>query len=177
MRSAPQNRFFSAGLVLAALLLVIYSVPWTHESFEAALRLCPSAHITVEASLNLLWMTFAACVFIHWGLRGIRRPRAGAWELVSVAFVLVLLFPIISASDDFAQFELIDDNSGTQLSTLKVQNDKHVTVPAEGAALTVRPVQSDSAHSSPSEVITEPTKPASVTKLGGTTGNHSPPVC
>jgi hypothetical protein len=176
VRKAVKDRLTICGLALAAVPLVIYSVPWTHTAVEAALDLRPWVHMTLEASLNLLWVLLTVGAFLHWAAPGSSRRRTQLSGLVSLVFVLSLLFPVISANDDSAQLDLINDAKTSQLISASLESNKQLP----GSVLLALPAAaaSQSVSSLPlaSESIPEPARPASVATPGDTTGNHSPPL-
>lgn len=177
MRKVVKDRLIISGVALAALPLVIISVPWTHKAVEAALDLRPWVHMTLEASLNLLWVLLTVGAFVHWAAPGSRR-RTQLSGLVSLVFVLSLLFPVISANDDLTQLDLINDAKTSQLITASLKSNKQLPGSAGLLALPVA-AASQLAPSLPlaSEFIPEPARPASVATPGDATGNHSPPLC
>ncbi|MFI5087585.1 MAG: hypothetical protein ACHP7I_04265 [Terriglobales bacterium] len=178
VRNAVKDRLIISGVALAALPLVIFSVPWTHTAVKAALDLRPWVHMTLEASLNLLWVLLTVGAFVHWAAPGSSRRRTQLAGLVSLVFVVSLLFPVISANDDLAQLDLINDAKTSQLITASLKSNKQLPgstvllgLPAAAA--------SQVAPSLPlaSEFIPEPAHSASVATPGDATGNHSPPLC
>jgi hypothetical protein len=178
VRKPVKDRLIISGLALAAVPLVIYSVPWTHTAVEAALNLRPWAHMTLEVSLNLLWVLLTVGAFVHWAAPGSSRRRTQLSGLVSLVFVLSLLFPVISANDDLAQLDLINDAKTSQLITASLESNKQLPSSAGVLGLPVA-AASQLAPFLPlaSEFIPEPARPASVATPGDTTGNHSPPFC
>jgi hypothetical protein len=177
VRNAVTDRLTICGLALAAAPLVIYSVPWTHVAVEAALNLRPWAHITLEVSLNLLWVLLTVGAFVHWAAPGSSRRRTQLSGIVSLVFVLSLLFPVISAHDDLAQLDLINDAKTSQLIIASLESNKQLPGSAGVLGLPAA-AASQLAPSLPlaSEFIPEPAHPASVATPGDTTGNHSPPL-
>ena len=165
-----------ALLILAAAACAAFSVPWTHHAIESLLDLHPWAHATLETSLNLVWLALAVSALAQRAsAAGRRRPRAVS-GLVSLAFVLFLLFPVVSASDDLAQLALINDTKGTRATADRTAEDKpatrlaaHVTMPAS------LPVHLGLSLPSISEFLPETLDPRGVGTPGDTTGNHSPP--
>jgi len=133
--------------------------------------------MTLEASLNLLWLLLAIYALAHWVGPGASRRRAHLPGLISLVFILSLLFPVISANDDLAQPDLIN-NAKTSLSiatSLKNGNQLHSAgLPDWSAALAGL---SSCFLRVTSEFVPEPTRPASVATPGEATGNHSPPLC
>ncbi len=177
VRNVAKDRLLLSGLVLAALPVLFCSIPWTHEALETSLHLHPWAHLTLEASLNLLWVALAVAAFLQWAVPARRSHRVRLAGLVSLVFALALLFPVISANDDLAEFELINDASTSRAVTLCFKSHKQLPSPA--ATLTL------SAASDPEagfhlpflyESVPEPTPVPSVTTPGDATGNHSPPL-
>ena len=178
VRKVVKDRLIVSGLALAAVPLVIYSVPWTHTAVEAALDLRPWVHMTLEASLDLLWVLLTVGAFVHWAAPRGNRRRTQLSGLVSLVFVLSLLFPVISANDDLAQLDLINDAKTSQLITASLKSNKQLSGSAGLLALPVAAAyQLAPSLSLASEFIPEPARPASVATPGDTTGNHSPPLC
>jgi len=176
VRKAVKDRLTTAGLAVGALLLVIYLVGWAHTTLEASLNLRPSVHLTLEASLNLLWLLLAMGAFAHWLAPGGSRRSTHLAELVTLVFVLSLLFPVISANDDLA-LDLINDAKTSQ-SMVSTQGEKQLRGSAgllgSPAALAA---QLDSALPAAFEFISTHVRAASVATPGDATGNHSPPLC
>ncbi len=177
MRNTLQDRLIAIGAAMAALPFAIFSLPWAHKAIEDALQSSPLAHLTLEACLNVLWAFIALGVFVRWiTLRnGGRRSQLSGF--VSLTFVLALLFPAISANDDLAQFELINDAKTSQSITVDLKNQIQLfnspvafrpPVASAGVLTSFSPLHVElieSAHA-PSAVI-----------LGDSTANHSPPLC
>jgi hypothetical protein len=178
VRKVVKDRLIISGVALAAVPLVIYSVPWTHTTIEAALNLRPWVHTTLEASLNLLWVLLTIGAFVHWAVPGSNRHRTQLSGLVSLVFVLALLFPVISANDDLAQLDLINDAKTSQLITASLENNKQL--PCSAGVLGLPAAAASQLAPSfllISEIIPEPAHLVSVATPGDTTGNHSPPLC
>jgi hypothetical protein len=176
VRKAVKDRLIISGAIAAALLFAICFVAWAHTAVEASLDLSPWAHMTLEASLNLLWLLLAIYALAHWVGPGASRRRAHLPGLISLVFILSLLFPVISANDDLAQLYLIN-NAKTSLSiTTSLKNGKQLHsagLPDWSAALAdlsacFLPVTA--------EFVPGSARPASVATPGEATGNHSPPL-
>ncbi len=178
VRKTIQDRLIMVALVLAALLFALCFVSWAHTTLEASLDLRPWAHMTLEAALNLLWGLLAFGAFLHRVAPGNSRCCAHAAGLVTLVFVLSLLFPVISANDDLAQLDLLNDAKTSQSIVNGLQSDKQLSVPGEllGSA-TVVALQSVSFSPGDFGFVSEPDRAASVATPGNTTGNHSPPLC
>jgi hypothetical protein len=177
VRATIKDRLIVVGLVLATLLFVVGFVPSAHTTLEASLNLRPWAHMTLEASLNLLWVLLACCALVRWLGPAASRRCAHVRGLVTLVFVLSLLFPMISANDDLTQMDLLNDAKTSQ-SIVKLQTDKHLTVLAGLLGLPIVPaVQSAFFLPGDSGFISQDDHAASVTTPGNTTGNHSPPLC
>jgi hypothetical protein len=133
--------------------------------------------MTLEACLNLLWLLLAIGALTHWTGPDNSRCRAQLPGLISLVFILSLLFPVVSANDDLAQLDLINDAKTSQSITTSLKNDKqlHSIASLDSSAALVAP----SACFLPVtfEFVSEPARPASVATPGDATGNHSPPLC
>jgi hypothetical protein len=177
VRHVVKDRVIISGAIVAALPFAVGSVPWAHTLLEASVNLRPWVHITLEASLNLLWVLLTVGAFVHWVAPGGSRRRTQLSGLVSLVFVLSLLFPVISVNDDLAQLDLINDAKTSQLNTASLESNKQLPGSAGVLGLPVA-AASQLAPSLPlaSEFISEPAHPASVATPGDTTGNHSPPL-
>jgi len=133
--------------------------------------------MTLEASLNLLWASLAVTAFAQWVAPDRRRRRAHLPGLISLTFILALLFPVISADDDLGASALINDVKTSKSVSTSFKSDKQlpapVGTPGSHAALT-----SQSVFPLPraSESVSEPVHAASVATPGDATGNHSPPL-
>jgi hypothetical protein len=178
VHKAVKDRLIISGVIIASLLFAICSVAWAHAALEASLDLSPWAHMTLEASLNLLWLLLAIGALAHCVGPGGRRCRAHLPGLISLVFIFSLLFPVISANDDLAQLELINDAKTSQSITTSLKSDKQLPRSAgllgSPAALAV---QLASFLPVASEFVSEPAPAAvSVATPGDTTGNHSPPL-
>jgi hypothetical protein len=177
VRNLVQDRLIAIGAVIAALPFLICSVPWAHKAIEDVLQLCPMAHLTLEACLNVLWALIALGAFVRWiALRNSgRRSRLSGF--ISLTFVLALLFPVISANDDLAQFDLINDAKTSQSITVDLKN--HIQLSNSPVALRP-PVASDAVLTSFSPLhveLIESAHPPGAVILGDSTANHSPPLC
>ncbi len=177
VRRVVRERLTISGMVLAFVVSTVCFVPWIRIIFgeyEARSWAC----ITPEGSLNLVWLTLAAgaltpCITPTRGKRVVN-----ASTVVSVMFILVLLFPVMSASDDLAQWDLINDVGDSQGIAAVVKNDRQISTDARSPSLPAV-LWSYSAHflSPVFEVVSEPARPASLVTPSTATGNHSPPFC
>jgi hypothetical protein len=123
--------------------------------------------VTLETSLNLLWVLLALGAFVHWVAPGGRRRPVHPPGLVSLVFVLSLLFPVISANDDLVQLDLINDAETSQCIITSLKSDKQL--PGSAGLLGSPAVPAIKVHSlSPPtfEFVFEPVH----------AGNHSPPL-
>jgi len=164
VRDRGRERRVITALVPAALPFVIWSVI--------------SARITLETSLNLLWVLVALGASVHWVAPGDRNRRVHPHGLVSLVFVLSLLFPVVSANDDLLQLDLMDDARTSQCIVTDLKSDKQL--PGSAGLLGSAAVSAVKVHSFPpptSESVVEPVHPAWVAIPGDATGNHSPPLC
>lgn len=178
VRNAIKDRLIIAGLTLAALLFLLGFVPTAHTTLEASLNLHPWAHMTLEASLNLLWILLAVCALAHWAAPSARRCSAHVRGLVTLVFVLSLLFPVISANDDLVQLDLLNDAKTSQLIISTLKNDKHLPVLLGlTGSLGLTAIPSTPFVPTNSWFLPEPAQVATVATPGDTTGNHSPPLC
>jgi len=178
VRNVVKNRLITVGLALAALPIVTCCVAWAHTTIEASLNLCPLAHMTLEASLNLLWLLLAIGSLAHWIAPDRSRRCAHLHGLVTLVFALSLLFPVISANDDVAQRDLINDARTSQSLVSSLRTDRLLACSAGLLASPAVPVvQLASLLPAASELFSEPAPAASVAAPGDATGNHSPPLC
>jgi hypothetical protein len=178
VRNAIKDRLIITGLILLALPFAVFSVPWTHKTVEAALDLRPWAHVTVETSLNLLWLSLAVGALVRWVAADHERRRSRFSGLVGLIFVLSLLFPVISASDDLAQLALINDVGTSQSIIAGLHDHKHqLSSPGLSGRPALLPFQVGFSLPLTSEFVSEPARPADITTPGEATGNHSPPRC
>ena len=177
VRKAVKDRLIIIGAIAAALVFAICFVAWAHTAVEASLDLSPWAHMTLEASLNALWLLLAIGVLAHWVGSDGSRCHTHLPGLISLVFILSLLFPVISANDDLAQLDLIN-NAKTSLSittSLKDQKQVHTaglldqSVSLAGPSACFLPVTA--------ELVSESARPTSVATPGEATGNHSTPLC
>jgi len=161
VNNALKDRLIMTALVFAALPFVKGPVAWEH--------------VTLETFLNLLWVLLAFGAIVRWVSPDRRRCRH-APGLVSLVFVLSLLFPVISANDDLVQLDLINDAETSQCAAASFKTDKQlpgsavVTGPPAVPEIKINPL-----HPISSQFVFEPLPAVSVTIPGGTTGNHSPP--
>jgi len=73
----------------------------------------------MEVLLNILWFALCNLTGLCWLQRWRRngRPRGGALQLSALVCVLVLLFPVISATDDFYAAQFAFETAVTQKSS------------------------------------------------------------
>ena len=167
VHNVVKDRLIISALILAALPFVKRPVAW--------------AHVTLETSLNLLWVLLALGAFVRWVAPGDRRRPVHPPGLVSLVFVLFLLFPVISANDDLVQLDLINDAQTSQCIITSLKSDKQLSVSAGLLGSTAVPAVK--VHSFlpflplTSGFVFEPVHAACVATPGETTGNHSPPLC
>ncbi len=178
VRGNTKDRLLLGGLIIVGLPLVICSVAWAHLAFEPSLGRYSWAHMTIEASLNLLWVLLALSVVVHCMTSGPKERRGRLGGLVSLAFLLSLLFPVISANDDAAQLDLINDAKSLQSITLISEPAKQARHAAGFVVVPALPaVQLHSVHPLAFDLIVEPAPAVNVAIPGADTGNHSPPLC
>ena len=177
VRRAAKDRLIIGGVLIAILPLTLSTVPWVHKAFDESFELRPWAHLTLEASLNLLWVLLSLIALVRWSSPSSTRDRRRLFALVTLVFVLALLFPVISASDDVAQQELINDAMTVKSlsATFKADKQRHSCVEVAAAP----PSDSACAVYAPgvAEFTPQPVSNQSVATPGETTGNHSPPIC
>ncbi len=174
MRNAGKDRVVVGGFVFAALPIVIASFPWIHNAFDAWIDLRPNLHLDFEL-LNLAWLMLAIAAFLRWLSLNRKSCGRGLASLISLIFALALLFPVISANDDVAEFELINDAATSQSVATAVQSDNQFhssivlanTSQANGFAFSLFRTK---------ELISQPASSSTVSTPGAATGNHSPPL-
>jgi hypothetical protein len=73
----------------------------------------------MEVLLNILWLALCSLAVWYWLRRWQRgsQRRSMAVQLSTLACILVLLFPVISASDDLYAIQVPFETSGTQKSS------------------------------------------------------------
>jgi hypothetical protein len=96
--------------------------------------------LKMEAALNLLWLTLTVCALFAWKLRWSRQPLPKSRFLspnirfIALCCALVLLFFVISVSDDLQQATgLIEDSASRSSSPFKSKfstANGHDTTPA-----------------------------------------------
>lgn len=175
MRIAVKDRLLLGALLIAIVLVVVGSVPWSHHALEQLLDLHPGAHITLEASLNVLWLLLAVGAFSAWTARNERRRRY-AHGFVHLIFVFCLLFPVISADDDLAQLDLINDVHLSRSIVADLDHHKHPPSSALQHACPVAPHHGDVSPLLAFGFAPATAPAAAVAAPGGATGNHSPPI-
>ncbi len=174
MRNAGKDRVVIGGFVFAALPMVIASFPWIHNGFDSWLDLRPNLHLGFEL-LNVAWLALAVAAFLRWISSKRKSCARGLSSLISLIFALALLFPVISANDDVAEFELINDATTSQSLATVVQSDKqlHSSILLADISQSVR----FAFHLFLSTESTwQPTSSSTVSTPGEATGNHSPPL-
>ncbi len=166
------------GSFLTFLVGVSSPVTWTRAGTDSSLGPGLSTHLTLEASLDLLWFLLSVGVFVHWAARGCGRRVSRLPGIVVLAFTLALLFPVISADDDLTQLDLINDAATSESITAALKSVKHLagstglpSLPAVSAS------RSDVCLPVTSELVAESSRTPRVTTPGDVTGNHSPPLC
>ncbi len=162
------------ALLVAISPVVVGSVPWAHHALERFLDFHPGAHVTLEASLNLLWLLLAVAAFLAWTARNQQRHRR-ARGFVHLTFVLCLLFPVISADDDLAQVDLINAAGLSRSIAADWDHYKHSSSAAVQHAYPVAPHRCDGSPSVAAGFVPKAAPAAAVAAPGDATGNHSPP--
>ncbi len=177
MRNNVQDRLIVIGAVIAAVPFVICSVLWGDQAITDVLQLCPLAHLTLEACLNVLWASIVLGAFVRWiALRSSGR-RSGISGFISLTFALVLLFPVVSANDDLAQFDFINDVKTSQSIAGDLKSDiQSCHSPAALGAPVALAAALPSFSALRIELIEVAHAPSALI-LGDNTGNHSPPSC
>ena len=136
-----------------------------------------AAHTALDVSLNLLWFLLAIGAFAHWAIRGSSKCRSHLPELVSLIFMLSLLFPVIWGNDDWVVQYLIDDANTSQsvVTSLKSENQ----YPAPGTSLRALAAVEEPSLPSPLptfKLAAEAVAAADDAPAVHATGNHSPPA-
>ena len=177
MRNPAKDRLVVGGLILAAPLIVL-AVPWAHEMLDTWVDLRPRTHLTLETSLNLFWALLALTAFLQWMSPHIRRRHRLQYGFVRLIFAFALLFPFISANDDLAEAQLINDAMTSQslAKTCKADKQAHRPTGLADACLQAR-VQFTSPVARSAEEPLEAIPISSFAAVGEATGNHSPPLC
>ncbi len=161
MRRSHRDSLILRGVVaVAALALATYA------------RACIG--LRLETLLNLGWSALALGAGTDWCLRS-RSQRARLTQLLSLTFVLALLFPVISANDDVLL--LADDTSTSQSAVISLEKDKRST----GLALAATVPTLVAAQLSHFLFCILASVPEFLAPLGPSagvhaTGNHSPPA-
>jgi hypothetical protein len=67
----------------------------------------------LELALNLVWLTLAGVSLVRWGVLALLLPdrRRGFAACVALLCVIVVLFPVISASDDVGNTPAVCETS------------------------------------------------------------------
>jgi hypothetical protein len=136
--NAANTGLLKIGFVAAALTFAIWSTTWLHVSIDAYLDLYPWAHVTLEAVLNALWILLAFGALAHWLMPDKNNTRQ-LRGFISLVFALSLLFPVISANDDFLQQELINDSKTSQSLVSGLEAKRQF--PLQAAPQNMRPLQ------------------------------------
>ena len=177
MRNNVQNRLIVIGAVVAALPFVICSVPWGHKAITYVLQPCPMAHLTLETCLNVLWASIVLGAFVCWIMLRSSGRRSGISGFISLTFALVLLFPVISANDDLAQFDLINDVKTSQSMAGDLKSDIQLSHSPGALAVPVALAAALQFFFALRIELIEVAHAPSALILGDNTGNHSPPSC
>ena len=162
VRYAVKSRLTIAGLVLAALPFVVSSVA--------------VMSMGLASFLNLLWFLLVIGALAHW-VADNRRGCARLPGLVVLVFVLTLLFPVISANDDLAQLDLINDAKTLQSIGSNLKTEKQLWGSAGLLGLPAGLAVKVTSFVLTSESVFELVHVAFVAITGSATGNHSPPLC
>jgi len=127
---------------------------------------------SVDAFLNLAWLLAAGAALCWWGMprHAPRQTRA----VLALAFVLILLFPIISSADDIAEQALACDVTPSSLTVKNSKEIRFVTPDVLPAILGTLPGPSLPAFAG-YRVNATPVEPCAFL-LSSATGIHSPPL-
>lgn len=127
---------------------------------------------SADASLDTIWLLVAAATLLSWRACGSSRRRTCA--IVALAFILVLLFPIVSTADDVAEQARVYDLVPSHLT---VKNSKEVNsvtpgvLPAIAGSVPALPVLEFTG-----DRLDARSSAARAVPLSSATGNHSPPL-
>ncbi len=143
----------------------------------AAIQVCRTAALrpSLEVGLNLLWFGLALGSFTAWIGRCNPRGRPRRLELLSLAFVFALLFPVISPSDDLAQ-PLDDDACTTQIMISGLKAEKHFAAPVRPSQTATPAVLLFPTLLRNADIVTLPAVRPLPNAVSHATGNHSPPL-
>lgn len=133
--------------------------------------LVAAERVTLGGSLDLLWMLLTVAAVIHClqqRVSGASRPQ----QLLSLALVLALLFPVISLDDDRAQEDLPGELQSLISAPAKQKSHAPSAVHAPALAAAPQP----SMWLNPSVERVAPAPPAArQCAWRQASGNHSPP--
>ncbi len=138
-----------------------------------ATYLAAAERVSLGGSLDLLWLLLTVAAVIHClQQRTSRTSRAP--QLLALALVLALLFPVISLDDERAQEELPGELQ-TLLSAPAKQKQSHVPAAVAAPSLAAVPQFSVWLYASAERVA--PATPAPPLRAScQASGNHSPPI-
>ena len=162
-RQGPHRRWRVTGLFTVAAAAVVCT-------FAIAPR-------SLEAILNGLWAALALGALAAWTLGERPRRYGRTLELVSLVFILALLFPIISPNDDYALQVFAEDVSNTQSVAIVLKSDhaQPSTMQAPVPAA-VAPGSFPALTLGLRELVSDAAVAAVLPRLRHARGNHSPPL-
>jgi hypothetical protein len=176
MGTIVTRRLIVGASIVAALPFAICSVTWAHAILDASLSQHPWVHITLEAFLNVLWLSLALGTLVYWLTGGSTRSPSNRTGLVSLIFVIALLFPVVSASDDIAEMALINDAATSQSIIANLEHGTQLIGAVDGPGCLMTPTpELSSCFSVSFELFSETSFAAGAETPRHATGNHSPP--
>jgi hypothetical protein len=119
----------------------------------------------MEVLLNILWFALCNLAGLYWlqCWRRNGRPRGGTVQLSALVCMLVLLFPVISATDDLNAAQFAFETAVTQKSSKR--------------ALSVRSLLPQRDHHTTEAAFTSPLSLAAQVRAGVIAANDALPVC
>ncbi len=135
--------------------------------------LAAAGRVTLGGSLDLLWLLLTVAAIIHC----LQQRVSGASrvpQLLSLALVLALFFPVVSLDDDRAQAELLGELQ-TLVTPPAKHRQSHLACVVHAPSLAAAPQFGLRLNVSTERVAAErPVEPQS--PWYGARGNHSPPL-
>ena len=137
-----------------------------------AAYLVAAERVTLGESLDLLWLLLTVAAIMHCLEQRVSRATR-VRQLLSLALVLVVFFPVISPDDDRALAELPELQS--LIAAPEKQKAPHAVAVDHAPALTVTPQFSQWLHVA-AERVTPVRVAISQRAWRQASGNHSPPL-
>lgn len=86
----------------------------------------------MEIFLNLVWAALAVAIVVHWHRTGSHSGHSRRAQLVAIAVLVAILFPVISVSDDLMAVQVTSETDSAYRRSHLAPTNAHPLMSAAG---------------------------------------------